>query len=304
MTFKGFLDHSSLRPIEIYRKGTFSSLAAEAGVYPDLYATDDLFSQRAALRLASIDSPKVIRFIRSFLADPDHHTLENLSDTERKMLTLFYYSLHESPLPSGDLDISEMFSTIFENEKIRDEICDLLDYNAENLDFIPEDVDIGFASPLELHCRYTRDQIFAALGHYTLTEKPAKGSREGVLYLADKKIDVFLITLNKTEELYSPTTMYKDYAVNEELFHWQSQSTTSASSETGRRYIEHDSRGIKILLFVREFKKVGNVTQPYRFLGTAHYVSHEGSRPMSILWRLDHALPSRLFIQANKMLIG
>lgn len=304
LNFKDFLYHSSLRPVDIYSRGTFSSLAAEAGVYPDLYAIDDLFTQKAALRLASIDSPKVIRFIRLLLLDPDHSTRDGLSDAERRMLTLFYYSLYEVPRPSEGIDIHDMFSPLFEKEKIRDEICDLLDYNSEHLDFIPEDVDIGFESPLELHCRYTRDQIFAALGHYTLTEKPAKGSREGVLYLADKNIDVFLITLNKTEELYSPTTMYKDYAVNEELFHWQSQSTTSASSETGRRYIEHERRGVKVLLFVREFKKIGSVTQPYIFLGTARYVSHEGSRPMSILWRLDHALPSRLFVKANKMLIG
>ena len=83
-----------------------------------------------------------------------------------------------------------------------------------------------------------------------------------MLYLRDKNIDAFFITLNKTEEHYSPTTMYMDYAVSESLFHWQSQSTTSASSPVGERYIHHEERGSKVLLFVRESTKVGQIKEP------------------------------------------
>nr|WP_300998797.1 DUF3427 domain-containing protein [Methanoculleus sp.] len=97
---------------------------------------------------------------------------------------------------------------------------------------------------------------------------------------------------------------YKDYAVNETLFHWQSQSTTSASSPTGRRYIERERRGSKVLLFVREYNRVDGITQPYLFLGTARYLSHEGSRPMSITWELDHPMPPGFFLKANKMVAG
>jgi len=31
----------------------------------------------------------------------------------------------------------------------------------------------------------------------------------------------FRLTLNKSEKDYSPSTMYQDYSINEELFHWQ-----------------------------------------------------------------------------------
>lgn len=30
------------------------------------------------------------------------------------------------------------------------------------------------------------------------------------------------------------------------------------------------------------------------FLGTARYVSHKGSRPLAVVWRLDHAIPADL----------
>ncbi len=71
----------------------------------------------------------------------------------------------------------------------------------------------------------------------------------------DKKTDILFVTLDKSEKDYSPTTLYEDYAINEVLFHWQSQSTTSDTSTTGKRYINHKKTGNIILLFVREKKK-------------------------------------------------
>ena len=62
--------------------------------------------------------------------------------------------------------------------------------------------------------------------------KPAT-VREGVKWLPEKQLDVFFVTLNKSDKDYSPTTMYNDYSINETLFHWQSQSTTAADSPTG-----------------------------------------------------------------------
>jgi len=87
--------------------------------------------------------------------------------------------------------------------------------------------------------------------------------------------------------------MYQDYAISPELFHWQSQSTTRADSETGRRYRLGGSR---VLLFVRDAaKETGGLTKPYLCLGPAEYVSHEGERPMSIVWRLRYGLPVAFF---------
>ncbi|MCM2465439.1 DEAD/DEAH box helicase [Methanoculleus oceani] len=304
LSFKKFLQRYSLQPLDVYRRGTFCSLAAEAGVYPEAYTDERLFPRTAAIRLATLNSPEAIRFIRAVLSDPCHYSPAPLSNREKNMLAIFYYSLNDVSFRDENMGIEEIFSDLFAYDGIRREICDLLEYNGAHIEFLPKPVDLGFENALELHSTYTRAQAFAALGHYTLTRKPAGGSREGVVYLEDKKADVFLVTLNKTEEHYSPTTMYEDYAVNENLFHWQSQSTTSASSPTGQRYIKHEQQESKVLLFVREYNRVDGVTQPYLFLGTARYLSHEGSRPMSITWELDHPMPPGFFLKANKMVVG
>jgi hypothetical protein len=150
-----------------------------------------------------------------------------------------------------------------------------------------------------LHCSYTRDQLFLGLGFM----RPGT-IREGVKWLPEQGCDVFLITLNKSDKEYSPTTMYNDYSINEYLFHWQSQSTTSADSPTGQRYIHHKERGSRVLLFVREFKNDVAGASPYTFLGLADYVQHEGSRPMNITYRLHKPIPAKYLRKTNKLVVG
>ena len=151
-----------------------------------------------------------------------------------------------------------------------------------------------------MYCNYSRDQIFAGLGF----EKPSS-IREGVKFLdkknsdVTKETDVFLVTLNKSEKEFSDTTLYEDYSINKELFHWQSQSTTSDTSKTGIRYRKQNETGGIVLLFVRKSKKDAfGKSLPYTFLGTAHFMSYEGSQPMSIIYKLDHPIPAK-YIQTT-----
>lgn len=51
-------------------------------------------------------------------------------------------------------------------------------------------------------------------------------------------------------------------------------------------------------------RKVAGKTAPYTYLGTANYVSHEGSRPMNITWRLDRPIPAKFLKKTNKLVVG
>ncbi len=96
------------------------------------------------------------------------------------------------------------------------------------------------------------------------------------------RADILSITLRKNETLFSPSTRYRDLALGPSLFHWESQSSTTATSATGQRYIHHAARGARVLLFVREQRKQdgrpGGPTEPFVYLGFATYESHEGER--------------------------
>jgi len=148
--------------------------------------------------------------------------------------------------------------------------------------------------PLRVHGRYSRAEVLAAFD--AVDERGAPRShREGVLWHQSSATDLLFVTLKKSEALFSPTTRYRDLALGPSLFHWESQSTTTAGSATGQRYIHHQEWGSRVVLFVREQRREGGrgggVTEPFRCLGFATYVSHEGERPMAIRWRLEREIP-------------
>jgi superfamily II DNA or RNA helicase len=294
------LEHLQRSPDEIYRHSTFRTLCARAGLCDSPSDEDEAFLLGASRRLLHIDSQSFIAYARTFLASRD----SALSDAD-PMANLLYYTLYNDPVPEeSDATVASRFYRIFEREWMVEEMDQLLGYLQDRIGFSEAPLDLGFPTAVQLHCTYTRAQIFAGLGLSTPRRRNSRGSREGVLYLPEMNLDVFFVTLNKSEEHFSPSTLYKDYAIDDRHFHWQSQSTTSASSPTGRRYIEHEQRGGQVLLFVREFKTINGVTQPFTCLGTASYDHHTGSKPMSIVWRLHAPIPARLMNKANKVVGG
>lgn len=258
--------------------------------------------KKAFIRLVNIDSRRWIQFLLNVLPKLSSLDVSKLSDIEQRMMQMFFVSVFLKTVEDWNApDVSNNLKMLSDSTVMLHELTELLRYKLDIIDFIDKPVEVGFDCPLDLHCTYTRDQILVALDFM----KPSS-LREGVKWLPEKQLDIFFITLNKSDKDYSPTTMYNDYSINSELFHWQSQSTTSESSATGQRYIHHKERGSRILLFVREFKadrKFGT-TEAYTYLGTANYVSHTGSRPMNITWKLDNPIPAKYLKKTNKLVVG
>ncbi|WP_303146348.1 DUF3427 domain-containing protein [Corynebacterium sp.] len=159
--------------------------------------------------------------------------------------------------------------------------------------------------PLCTHATYKREELLAAMGWMDSTSNVPQGrqpstQREGVIWLPKLATDLFFVTLNKHHRHYSPTTMYEDYAVTRSVFHWQSQSTTSADSVTGRRYQHHQEQGTNVVLAVRgETSDAVGDGAPYVLAGPMDFISCEGEKPMSIEWKLHRPLPADLFEQAQ-----
>ncbi len=74
--------------------------------------------------------------------------------------------------------------------------------------------------------------------------------------------------------------------VDEHHFHWQSQNATTPETKRGREIIEHARRGAAIHLFVRDGKQAGGKAAPFVCQGRATYESHQGSGPVSVVFRL------------------
>jgi hypothetical protein len=303
LTLGNFLDYYHLDPRAIYgKKICFARLCVRAGTASDFTELLEETMTKALARFAVVDSRRWIQFLLNLLLKLDDTDFAALSPREQRMLQMFYVTVWGKAAERwDDEEVLDNLYALSDSPVLLHELQALLQYQYNRIDFIDEPVDVGFDCPLDLHCTYTRDQLLVALDFL----KPAT-VREGVKWLPDKNLDVFFVTLNKADKDYSPTTMYKDYSINESLFHWQSQSTTAENSATGQRYIHHREKGSRVLLFVREFKSDSRFggAAAYTYLGTVNYVTHEGSRPMNITWKLDRPIPAKFLKKTNKLVVG
>ena len=297
-TLAEFLDDTGTDPRQLYRTGcSFARLSADASLRPSFEDPGEDALTKGLLRLSTIDSRRWIHFLLKALDRPYDLRWGAFSSCERRMLAMLKITLWPDAFDKGATDDStDCLRQLADNPTMLQETKDLLKWCHDRIDFVDEPVDLGFDCPLDLHCHYTRDQLLVALDY-----RKTSSVRQGVLYIPDHKVDVLMNTLIKSERDYSPSTMYEDYSISSELFHWQSQSTTSESSPTGKRYIHHREMGSRVVLFVRERKEEQGATAPYTFLGLADYVSHEGSRPMSIIWKLERPIPAKFLPATNKL---
>ncbi|MCW3839162.1 DUF3427 domain-containing protein [Micromonospora yasonensis] len=212
---------------------------------------------------------------------------------EGRLLDMLHFSLWGPNVPLSQRD--ERLARLWAEPARCAELRQVAEVLRERIHRVTEPVGLGRV-PLRVHARYSRNEACAAFG------MPNPGSlREGVKWLAEEQADIFFVTLVKSEQHYSPTTMYADRAITETLFQWESQSTTTSASATGQRYIHHEKQGSTVHLFVRETKVAeGNMGVPaYLYAGPMTYREHSGERPMRIIWELAHPLPADMYTAAR-----
>ncbi len=297
LTLENFLNYYNLMLYDFYGKNgnrLFFRMKAEAGLTDEPAIENENVWTKRLPNLFHLDSQKLLRF---YLRYVDGCQAEN--EEEQLMVNMLYYSFYNShPEKEGLRSIEEGLRRILSVPAFKDEIRSILSYKYNHIKLLEYEHDFPFANPLAVHSNYTTAQIMAAFGYFNEEKSPA--FREGAKHFKEKNLDIFFITLNKSEKDFSPSTLYEDFAINEKLFHWQSQSTVSDTSITGQRYIHHRESNHQIALFIREYKKENGYTSPFIFLGTADYVQHSGSKPISITWRLRREMPPMLVPKANK----
>ena len=287
-TLGNFLAHSGVELEALYSSGRcFSDVMESAGVPLAPSGPHEKALRRALGRLLHVDDSERIGQYSAALAGycPEVSTLP---ERDRRLWRMLVAQVTESAI-TRDTTIQEATDMLWSHPQVRAELRELLAVRADQLDHHHVRVADAPDCPLLVHARYSRIEIQAALGDGASAKVP--DWREGVRWLADERVDALLVTLNKADGTFSPTTAYRDYAMTRSLFHWESQSTTSPESPTGLRYRTHAREGSRVMLFAR----MKQTDRDFWFLGTAHYISHEGSRPMAVVWKLDHPIPADLY---------
>ena len=302
LTLKNFTELYNIPVQFIYKRGGWKRLCQLAGRI-DNFESDNEKEILSAIsnKWLSTNSMSYFSFILKLANQGFHINLADFNETEKKMLLMLHYDVWQN---AGGFDnLEKSIRAIGENKILVQEITEVLEILIDRVDFKEFDIELPYRQPLKVHSRYTRDQVIAAFGFSIFDRKYP--SREGVAFNEELNTELLFINLIKSEENFSPTTMYDDYAVTETQFHWQTQNSARPDRGKGLSYITHKEDGKRIMLFVREkpTDEFGN-TMGYVFLGEGSFINSNGSQPMSINWKLHEPMPNYMWHDAAKLSVG
>lgn len=289
VSIKLYLRETGLSLSDIYSSGkTWSDYreAADLPVLPPGPSEQEL--RKACGRMLHVDDAlRIDGYIELLKSDiPRANTFA--SSSEKRLLRMLVASMTSTAV-STTTTLEEACALMRQHPQPIQEMIELLSYLREKVEHVPIALGNRPNVPLCIHAQYTRIEIQAAFGDGEKARPPTW--REGVRYIKGESCDVFVFTRVKNEKTFSPTTQYKDYAINRELIHWESQSVTRADSETGLRYQNHARQHSEVMLFARHTDN----ERAFYFIGPAIYVSHQSEKPMQVTWRLLHPLPGDLY---------
>jgi len=302
LTLSNFLIHYNLPIQTVYKRGGWKRLCYEAGRNKFFEETNELQIVKAIKnKWLSTSCYNYFSFILKLARNNFSYDAKIMSENEKTMLVMLHYDIWQAE--GGFVNLHDSIQSIGKNKIMCEEIIEVLEYLIDKIDFIEKDIALPYQQPLKLHGRYTRDQILSAF-RFSRFESKSK-NREGVAYNIKFNTELLFIDLIKSEEDFSPSTLYNDYAINETLFHWQTQNKTRPESKTGISYINHSKLNKNILLFIREKAQdeFGN-TMGYVFVGDGTFKEYYGSKPMSITWELSEPIPNYLWKESAKLAIG
>jgi len=295
----GWARQTGRRISELYRQRdrSWTRLRRDAGLRTPAAAPGEEELLRAVRRLDHIDDPERTDFYFDLLTNDDPPDPTSMPPRQQRMMVML---LSGVGLDRNGATFESALEALWPHEAVRQELWELFLALSERSTLLENALDAGSDIPVALHAQYSRAEALLAFGDGTIG-KPST-SREGVRWLPEISTDLFFVTLRKSERSFSPSTMYRDYAISRKLFHWESQNATHDQTPTGQRYINHRDLGTEVMLFVRETDTRENgAGAPFTCLGPVSYRSHTGNRPMRVTWELEHALPEAL-LEASQLL--
>ncbi len=286
LSLGGFLEHAGVELEDVVQRG-WTRLKRDAGIAVAPAGEDEAVLARGVRRLLHLDDAERLDRLTGWLAAPCPPRLaDERGRRQAWMVLVALWGLRAAP-PS----LEEAWQRLWDTPSILEELREVLPLLRERIarPTLPlEDV------PLRLHASYARDELLAAFGYVTPSWRP--NLQTGRWFDEATATEVLFVTLRKTEGRYSPTTMYRDYAVSREVFHWESPNTTTPDSPIGRRYVDQVAQGTRILLAVRsEQRDPWGATRPYTLLGPAEVLEWRGERPMAITLGLANRIPADLY---------
>ncbi len=299
LTFRNFVTYHDYEPQDLLARETWTGWKARAQLAPIPTDPDLSRLKQALLRTVFISGPKEIAILRRIADNLSEGDVDGALTVANESAASVHYRLWgDTGTALGMVSFEDSFRRIARNPSILSDFKEILDWAASETTVSGKMAELPFQCSLELGAHYSIKDIQAALRQATLETAGQRGV--GVIHFPAIKAYALLVTFQKTEREFSPTTMYADYPISRELLHWESQSNTNQQTETGQNLIHHVERSYTILIFARDQKRRNGHTLPFTYLGPADRISYESERPIKMVWRLRRPMPVDMFEQNRR----
>ncbi|WP_396136408.1 DEAD/DEAH box helicase [Clostridium sp. SHJSY1] len=135
----------------------------------------------------------------------------------------------------------------------------------------------------------------ALLSNYTKIHSSFRGSG-----LITNGNEYFIFVDLHKEEGIKESINYKDKFIDKKYFQWQSPNSTSQSSERGKNIISNVDRNINLHIFIRKYKEIDGVVEPYIYIGKGDAVEFEGEKPITVKMKLKNEVPTSIYTEFIK----
>jgi superfamily II DNA or RNA helicase len=294
LTFGNFVQATDLSPVELLKRKTWSEWK-DMAVGTQTVTDPDRVETRRSLRRFTLRTDRefldqALRITNSRIAEPPAGY--RIADEQAAMLHYALWGRDGNGVGVGSY--RESFQRWLANPKAARDLAEIIEWRRAEQPYPTVANGLPFTCPLRIHAAYGMREITAAFGLANLDTSGPAGV--GVIRLTSPHVYLHLITFRKEDKDFAPTTRYKDYPISPTVLHWESKSTTAREHPTGQDYIHFKERDVTILFFARVERTIAGETAPYIFLGPAgDLLSHDGDRPIRMVWKLAHAMPAELF---------
>jgi superfamily II DNA or RNA helicase len=288
ITLTSFLKDQHLDIEDIYRRKFgdntgWTNLRRAAGLLQELPTAEESYFSRRFESLLHIDDTERLSLIGLISEQQGKYTITD--DREAISLQMLAYQIDGQHKQNGS---AQKFMRRLGNSKpICAELAEISEYLLNRSQHQFGSLSGLQDTPLKLHSAYHIREILTAVGFLTADKRSP--FQAGVLALEQLKTEILFVTLDKQNASHEGVA-YNDYAISNQLFHWQSQNSASPGSKVGKRYLQSPDNGWTFQLFVRV-----NGSSPYYACGPVSLTKSQGEKPMNITWKLKTPLPMRLF---------
>ncbi len=294
LTFGNFIRYHEYEPEVLLAKESWSGWKAKVQLAPIPTDPDLVRLKKSLIRAAFINGPKEAALLRNVISKVSQGAIaEAVALAGQSAMVVYYRIWGENGSNLGISSFEDALQRLSKNPSILADLGEILNWSIDSSEvsgLIPE---LPFPCSLELHAKYNGRVIQAAFGKANIATTGQTGV--GVFHFPEVKTYALLLTFQKTEKEFSPSTMYADYPISRELLHWESQANTAQHHRDGQNLIHHVERGYTILVFARDQKKRNSTSMPFTYLGPVEMVSYESERPIKMVWRLRYPMPVEVF---------